>query len=385
VWQRGSILKRCEHPRSSWSRCRHSWSLVVDLGEDEKTGKRRQLWRTVASGEDPQRELTRLLREHDQGHLAAEARPVTVREYLEGDWLPHMRTRIRESTWVRYKQLILSDVLPVIGAARLGRLRPHDVQLVVDKMVDKGLAARTVVQGYRVLSSALTQAVRWQMIPTNPATAIRPPRIERAELTIPDAVQVRAIVKASEGSWIHLPILLGAATGMRRGEVFGLRWRDVDLDARVLRVTGSLQRVDGRLRVVEPKTPRARRTIALPATVVDVLRAHRNEQAERRLLLGEGWTDLDLVVEQGDGRPRDPDTITHRFTDVAAAAKVPGVRFHDLRHAYATSLLRGGVHPKVVSEALGHASTSFTMDVYSHVVPSMQEAAADAIAEALDL
>jgi integrase len=383
--QRGSILKRCEHPRSSWTRCRHSWSVVVDLGEDEKTGKRRQLWRTVASGDDPQRELTRLLREHDQGHLAAEARPVTVREYLEGDWLPHMRTRIRESTWVRYNQLITSDVLPVIGGARLGRLRPHDVQLVVDKMVDKGLAARTVVQCYRVLSSALSQAVRWQMIPTNPATAVRPPRIERAELVIPTAEQVRKLLTAAEGSWVHLPILLAAATGMRRGEVFGLRWGDVDTDAGVLRITGSLQRVGGKLRVVEPKTPRARRTVAIPRSVMDVLKSHRKEQTERRLLLGEGWTDSDLVVERGDGQPRDPDTITHYFADIATQVKMPGIRFHDLRHAYATSLLRGGVHPKIVSEALGHASTAFTLDTYSHVVPSMQEAAAEAIGAALDL
>jgi integrase len=383
--RRGSILKRCSHPRSSWSRCRHSWSVVVDLGEEAKTGKRKQIWRTVAAGEDPERELTRLLREHDQGRLSAEARPVTVAEYLEGDWLPHMRTRLRESTWTRYAGLIRDEVVPTIGTVRLGRLRPHDVQVVVDKMVARGLAARTVVQGYRVLSSALTQAVRWQMIATNPATAVRPPRIERADLTIPDPEQVRKIVKAAEGSWIHLPILLGAATGMRRGEVFALRWRDVDLEAGVLRVTGSLQRVGGELRIVEPKSARGRRTVALPGTVVEVLRALRREQAERRLLLGEGWTGLDLVVEQGDGRPRDPDTITHRFAELAIAAKVPGVRFHDLRHAYATSLLRGGVHPKVVSEALGHASTAFTMDVYSHVVPSMQEQAADAIAAALNL
>jgi integrase len=295
-----------------------------------------------------------------------------------------MRPRIRESTWVRYEQLISSDVLPVIGAVRLGRLRPNDVQRVVNEMVSKGLAARTVVQGYRVLSSALSQAVRWQMIPTNPATAVRPPRIERAELTIPDAEQVRAIVEAAEG-WVHLPILLAATTGMRRGEVFGLRWRDVDLDANLVRVTGSLQRVGGKLRVVEPKSARGRRTVSLPATVVEVLRAHRKDQAERRLLLGEGWTDSDLVVERGDGQPRDPDTITHYFADIATKVKVPGVRFHDLRHAYATSLLRGGVHPKIVSEALGHASTAFTMDVYSHVLPSMQEEAAAAIAKALNL
>jgi integrase len=382
--RRGTILKRCSHPRSAWSRCRHNWSVVVDLGKDAD-GHRQQIWRTVAPGEDPEQELTRLLREHDQGHLASEARSTTVREYLEGDWLPHMRTRVRESTLTRYTGLINEDIIPVIGGIRLGKVRPNDVQRVVDAMLDRDLSARTIVQGYRVLSSALSQAVRWQMIPTNPATAVRPPRIERATLTTPNPEQVRAIVKAAEGSWVHLPILLGAATGMRRGEAFGLRWRDVDLDAAVIRVTGSLQRVAGKLRVVEPKSARGRRTVSIPATVVEVLRQHRKEQAERRLLLGEAWTDSDLVIERGDGKPRDPDTITHYFVDVAKVAKVSGLRFHDLRHAYATSLLRGGVHPKVVSEALGHASTSFTMDVYSHVVPSMQEAAAETIGKALNL
>jgi integrase len=384
VRRRGSILKRCGHPKTQWTRCRHSWSVVVDLGIDED-GKRRQLWRTVPSVEDPERELTRLLREHDQGRLAAETRPSTVRDYLEEQWLPHVRTRIREGTWRRYAQLARSQILPVIGDVRLGRLRPVDVQRVVDSMIANRLAPRTIVQGYRVLSSALAQAVRWQMLSVNPATAVRPPRINRAELTIPEATQVSAILNAAEGSWLHLPILLGASTGMRRGEVFGLRWRDVDLEAGRIHVNGSLQRVDGSLRVVEPKSPRARRTIALPASVVDVLRQHRKDQAERRLLLGEGWTDTDLVVEQGDGTPRDPDTLSHRFHDLAITAGMRGVRFHDLRHAYATQLLKAGVHPKIVSEALGHSSTAFTMDQYSHVVPSMQEAAADAIGAALKL
>jgi integrase len=223
------------------------------------------------------------------------------------------------------------------------------------------------------------------MLSVNPATAVRPPRIQRAELTTPEPAQVSAILKAADGTWLRLPILLGAATGMRRGEVFGLRWRDVDLEAGLIHVNGSLQRVAGRLSIIEPKSPRARRTISLPASVAEALRQHRKEQTERRLLLGNGWTDSDLVIEQGDGTPRDPDTMTHRFQDFTAAAGVTGVRFHDLRHAYATALLRGGVHPKVVSEALGHASTAFTMDVYSHVVPSMQEAAADAIGAALRL
>jgi integrase len=356
----------------------------VNVGEDD-TGQRRQVWRTVPAGEDPERELTRLLREHDEGRLVTELRLVTVREYLETEWLPHMRTRLRESTHTRYRQLIQAEILPVIGDVRLAKVRPVDVQRVVDKMIGKGLAPRTVVQGYRVLSAALSQAVRWQMLPVNPATAVRPPRIERADVSIPEPKQINTILKAAEGSWTYLPILLAASTGMRRGEVFGLRWRDVELDKALVRVTGSLQRVGGKQRVIEPKSARSRRTVSLPASVVETLRAHRKEQNERRLLMGEGWNDSDLVIEQGDGQPRDPDTITHLFRELADRVGAEGVRFHDLRHAYATSLLKGGIHPKVVSEALGHASTAFTMDVYSHVVPSMQTAAADAIGAALNL
>jgi len=382
--RRGTILKRCEHPKTSWSRCRHSWSVVVDLGQDE-SGKRRQLWRTVPAGDDPEKELTRLLREHDQGRLASQAEPLTVGSYLEEQWLPHMRKRIREGTWRRYAQLARSQVIPVVGDLRLGRVRPVDVQRVVDSMVSKGLAPRTVVQGYRVLSSSLTQAVRWQLLSVNPATAVRPPRIERADLTVPHPAQVNMILKSAEGTWFYLPVLLAATTGMRRGEVFGLRWRNVNLDASQIHVSGSLQRVGGKLQVIEPKTPRARRTVALPASVAATLRYDKKEQSERRLLLGEGYTDADFVIEQGDGTPRDPDVASHHFQGLTAALGIHGVRFHDLRHAYATSLLKAGVHPKIVSEALGHSSTAFTLDTYSHVVPSMQDAAADAIGAALDL
>jgi integrase len=383
VRRRGSILKRCSHPRSGWSKCRHGWTVVVNVIDGD--GHRKQVWRAVPAGDDPETVLTTLLREHDQGHLVAETRPQTVREYFDGTWVPHMRTRIRESTLTRYLTLIDADITPVIGEVRVARLRPSDVQRVVDRMVERGLSARTVVQGYRVLSSALAQAVRWELIPTNPAKAVRPPRIERAELTVPEPEQVRAIMKASEGTWLHLPVVLAASTGMRRGEVLALRWRDVDLDAGLIRVTGSLQRIGGKQKVVEPKTSRGRRTVAIPPGVVEQMRAHRKEQTERRLLLGKSWTDLDLVIEQGDGTPRDPDTITHRFQDFCDAAGVSGVRFHDLRHSYATGLLRANIHPKVVSEALGHSSTAFTMDTYSHVLPTMQDQAAEAIGKALAL
>jgi integrase len=292
-----------------------------------------------------------------------------------------MKTRIRPTTWDRYRGLIVQHIIPKIGEVKLSELKPRDVQGVVDAMLGGGAAPRSVLQCYRVLSSSLRQAVRWQMIGANPAAAVQPPRISRAENTVPDGEALLRLIEAAKGTPMELPVRIGASTGMRRGEVAGLRWSDIEdtPEGTVARVTGTLQRIDGELRRVEPKTDRARRTVALPKSLCDELAAHRKEQMERRLAFGPGWTDNDLVLERGDGVPYDPDTFTHLFGKLSTAAGQPGVRFHDLRHAYATALLRRGVHPKVVSEALGHSSTAFTMDTYSHVVPSMQRAAAEAI------
>jgi integrase len=157
----------------------------------------------------------------------------------------------------------------------------------------------------------------------------------------------------------------------------------VDLDASLVRVVSTLQRIDGRLQQVEPKTDRSRRTVALPGFALEILRAHRKKQAARRLVVGPAWADLDLVVDRGDGRPMDPGHLSHAFGRIARRAGLQGLRLHDLRHAYATALLAAGVHPKIASEALGHASVGFTMDAYSHVLPTMQKQAAHAIQAAL--
>jgi integrase len=180
---------------------------------------------------------------------------------------------------------------------------------------------------------------------------------------------------------VRIAVLLAATTGMRRGEVLGLRWSVLHGDK--ARVTTSLQRAAGSLVFVAPKTDRARRTISLPPLAIEALKRWRREQAERRLFLEEAWHDSGVVVDRGDGRPLDPAEFSHAFALLCERVGLAGVRLHDLRHAFATSLLVAGVHPKVVSEALGHASTAFTMDVYSHVLPAMAEQVAAAIEEAL--
>jgi integrase len=357
-----------------------SFTVQVSGEFSETTGRRVRVTRTVkGSHRDAERKLTELLRDVDQG-LVAEPGRATLKSYLEDRWLPHAATRVRPATHERYCSLMRGHVEPRIGRIRLAKLRPIHIQAVLDGMIADELAPRTAEQAYRVLSAALRQGVRWQVLATNPATAVRPPRPDRPNLVVPDAAAIRKILEAADGP-LHIALLLAVSTGMRRGEVLGLRWAAID-GTRV-HVNSSLQRVSGELVFVAPKTDRSRRTIALPPITVEALRRWRKDQAERRLLLGEAWHDAGVVVDRGDGRPLDPAELSHGFARLCARSGLSGVRLHDLRHAFATQLLVAGVHPKVVSDALGHASTAFTMDVYSHVLPSMGEQVADAMQAAL--
>lgn len=374
---RGSIRKRSKD----------SWTLEISLGFDPSTGKRLRRQETVrGTKRQAEAELARLIHAAESGTDLNPAR-LTTNEYLDR-WLTHMRTRVRPATWNGYEGLVRRNVRPLIGRIPLAKVRPAHIQSILDTMISQNLAARTIIQAYRVVHQAFKQARRWQILSTNPAEAIQPPRPERPALTIPTSEELKALIVAAEQSREGNAITLLVATGLRRGELLGLRWRDVDLDGNRLHVTASLQRVKigGKPKtvIVEPKTDRARRGVSLPAFAIEALRRQRTEQSKRRLLLGEAWNDHGLVFERGDGTPYDPDTFSSAFQRIAKKAGLTGVRLHDVRHGYATALLAAGVHPKIASEALGHSSVAFTLDTYSHVVPSMQQAAADAISQAIE-
>lgn len=200
-----------------------------------------------------------------------------------------------------------------------------------------------------------------------------------------DETSTARLLKAAEGKDLHLPILLAVTTGMRRGEILGVRWQDLDLDAATLSVRQSLEQTKGRLAPKQPKTQKGRRVVALLPMTVEALRRHRVEQAKYKLFFGPDYRDHDLVCARTDGSPWPPDSFTSSFSDFVRKAKLQVVRFHDLRHTHATQLLRQGIHPKVVSERLGHSTVGITLDVYSHVLPDMQEEAARRLDAALRL
>jgi integrase len=224
----------------------------------------------------------------------------------------------------------------------------------------------------------LGEAVRWGVIATNPAAAVRPPRAPRPALHVPNQATCAAILARAGDRSIAGPVTLALGTGMRLGEILAVRWKDVDLDRKVLRVTATLSYVAGEFTFPQPKTSGARRSVDLPGFVVAFLRRQRKAQAERRLFYGPTWTDCDVVLDDVAGAPFAPWSVSADFRRLTRELELPRTRFHDLRHAHATQLLAAGVHPKAVSERLGHSTVAFTMDVYSAVIPSLGRAAADA-------
>jgi integrase len=275
------------------------------------------------------------------------------------------------------RELLTIHVEPVVGSVRMTELRPAAVHAVVAKVLDIR-SPRTAVNVYRVLSEMLGEAVRWGVIATNPALAIRPPRAPRLTLHVPDADTCAVILDCARGSSMEGPVTLALGTGMRLGEILALRWRDVDLERKVIRVTATLSYVAGEFTFPQPKTYRARRPIDVPEFVVSFLRRQRKAQAEQQMRVRDVWMDYGIVLFDPIGQPLAPWSVSADFRRLTRELELPRTRFHDLRHAHATQLLAAGVHPKAVSERLGHSSVAFTMDTYSAVIPSLGRAAADA-------
>jgi integrase len=312
--------------------------------------------------------------------MAVDASPRSG-EYLDA-WLAHVRGRVRVKTWEGYEALLRLYARPALGDVPLAELHPLVLQRLYSSLLGRRppLSGGTVLNLHLVLTQALSQAVRWGYLPSNPAAGAQPPRPRRAELACIDREDAERILAAVAGTRLECPVAMAVATGMRRSEILALRWSDVDEGFRA-HVRRSIHVTREGLVFEQPKTRRSRRTVVLPEFLRPYLDRQREDQARRREEAGEAWCENDLVIDRGDGRPLNPDTLSSGWWGFVRRAGLPHVRFHDLRHAHATLMLSKGVHPKVVSERLGHASIGITLDTYSHVLPAMQQEAADAFDE----
>jgi integrase len=312
----------------------------------------------------------------------------TVASYLLDEWLPAMQPpRVRPSTWLSYQRNLERHVIPALGEIELQRLTPAHLtgfyrSLLTGGRLDGrgGLSAKSVKNIHGALHPALKDAVRWGYVTRNVADAADPPKVVTPEMQVWSPAQLRTFLTYVRGDRLHAAWMLFATTGMRRGEVAGLRWVDVDLAAS--RVTPRKPRVEVnyKVHVSEPKTAKGKRSLALDPATAAALREHRARQAEERLIVGPGWQDSGLVFTWGDGRPLHPERFSRWFERLAREAGLPKIRLHDVRHSYVTAALAAGVPAKVVSERLGHANIAITMDTYSHVLPGMDERAASVVA-----
>jgi len=368
---------------------KQSWEIRLYLGRDA-TGRKQYKSHTVrGSKRDAQRELTKLLNSVHEGQYVAPVR-LTVSEFLEKWLLDYAKPKVAAKTFERYAELLRLHVSPLIGAHVLSKLEPLHIQHAYSKLLQSGrrdgkggLSPQTVTHCHRVLRKALKHAVKWQLLARNPAEAADPPRVEHREMTTLDEKEVVSLLKAVRGTRLELPVVLAVTTGLRRGEMLGLRWRDIDFDRNLLAVRQSVEQTRSGLAFKEPKTRRGKRVVALPNVTVEALRRHRTDQGKRRLQLGAAYEDHGLVLTRLDGRPVAPAEISKDFARLVSKKNIRRISLHNLRHTHATLLLRANVHPKVVSERLGHATIGITLDTYSHVLPDMQETAAKKLDAAL--
>lgn len=365
-------------------RGKRSWQIQVEVGQDPGSGTRRRRYFSVkGTRRDAERALTDALHQRDTG-IDLEPARLTVAEYFERWLRDYAQHNVAESTFELYAGVIRRHLVPNLGAVRLPELRPAHIQAAYGRSLESGLSGRTVLQHHRLLREALGHAVRWQLIARNPADAVTAPRPERTEMRVLDEEGVRSLLRAAQGTELEALLHVALATGARQGELLGLRWADVDLDQLELRIVRTARYFAGRgVVMAAPKTHRSRRPIALSTSTQRVLNEHRAAQNTRRLKLGEAWANHGLVFPSSVGTPTYARNLSRAYKRIVAKAGLDGIRFHDLRHTAATLMLIAGVHPKVVSERLGHSTVSITLDTYSHVLPDMQHEAAAVLDDVL--
>lgn len=352
--------------------------ISVFLGRDAN-GKRQYHYKQIkGTKSDAQTYLNDVLHAQDTGTFVQPV-ALTLNEYLTKWLLTAARPRVSERTHEGYTYIINQHIQQELGQRKLPDVRPLHIQKLYSDMQERGLSARTVRYLHAVLSSAMKQAVRWGMLARNPAKLVELPRQKRKEMQALSPKEAGEFLKASaEDRWGVL-FEFALATGMRPEEYLGLQWKDVDLERGVVTIRRALvwRSIGGGWYFGEPKTSRSRRQMPLPASTLRALAQHRRLQAAERLKAGATYQQNDLVFATPVGGPLAPRNLKRRhFRPILERAKLPSdFRLYDLRHTCATLLLAAGEHPKVVSERLGHASITLTLDVYSHVLPTMQEAA----------
>ena len=381
---RGSIRRRGKQ----------SWELKFETGVDDK-GKRKTLYVTVrARRQDAEKRLTELLREADTGTLV-EPSKITIAEYLRG-WLGHPPKEgepppappagISPKTAERYREYAENQIIPHLGTITLQKLRPSKIEQWHGELLKAGstrgkpLAPTTVGHCHRLLHQALKRAAKTEIVSRNVAAVISPPSGKRRKVRILAADEIADTLARFKGHNLYTIAVLDLATGLRRGELVGLRLTDLDLDIGTVRVCRSVEQTAAGLRIKEPKTEKGWRTLTIPANVIAVMKEHRREMLEARLKAGLGKPDADtLVFSEPDGSILPPNRLSWLWRSAVKHLKAPKVNLHALRHTYASALIAAGLDVITVQHKMGHATATTTLNTYGHLFKKDDRAAVSAI------
>ena len=375
----GNVEKRGEN----------SYRLRVSGGYKDD-GKRIVYKKTIEAKNqtEAEKELALFIAEIETGQ-ALSAKKMRFRDYADF-WIKNYAIpNLSPKTYERYKSMLKSRILPYFGNIYIDKIGPMQLMYLYQELrestyIRKGLtcklSSKTVLEHHRLLHSMLQQAVYWQMIPYNPASRVRPPKSKKPNISFYDDVQTIALIKALEGQELkfRVIILLTIFSGLRRGEVLGLEWQDIDLKNFTLTVRQASQYVSSiGIYTKDPKTETSNRTISIPESIIKLLKEYKRKQLEQKLLIGDKWIDTNRLFIQWNGKPMHPDTVSKWFRNFLEVKNLPYITFHGLRHTHATLLIAQGLDVRTVSNRLGHAQTSTTLNIYAHSFAKMDREASD--------
>jgi integrase len=371
---RGHIVKRYKN----------SYTIVLNLGVDPATGKRKQQWISVKGNKRvAEKKLADLIYQLDTGSFIKPSK-TTLSEFLERWIKDYVQPNLAPRTAEGYESIVRQHFIPRLGNITLTQLKPTHLQdyyaeeLSIGRCDGKGgLKPQTVRHHHTALHKALQTALEWGLLNRNVADAVRPPHAERPEMHTWGEDEITHFLKAAKNTPYYALFYSALFTGMRRSELLALRWCDVDLLLCQVYVTRTVHQLrDGSIIYRPPKTAKGRRMIALSPSTALVLKEHKEKQEEIRRHFGFSVKDEDLIFSTLEGKPIRPNTVTRAWSDLSKRCGLNVIRLHDARHTHASLMLKQGIHPKIVQERLGHATIAVTLDTYSHVYPGLQEAAA---------
>lgn len=373
----GSIRKR-EHGKG------HSWQITIELPKDPITGKRVRRYKTVeGTKKEAERAMHEYIREIEKGYYVTDSK-ITIGEWID-TWLEvYIAPNVSPTTLSRYEGMIKRYIKPIIGHMQVQQLNTLAVQawvngLKVSPSSGKPMAAATIKHAYHVLKGSMDKAVLAGVIPRSPCVSIMLPKGQKKAAVIYDEMQIKQLISAAKGTEMELVIDMELCLGLRRGELLGLWWQDIDWEKKQVHIVRNRVVVNGKAVVKEPKTANSVRTIDMPEQLMQKLRKHKLACTANRMRLGSAYTDSDYIIVHPDGKPIYPEYLSQMLTKLQKRAGLPLCRFHDLRHLCATIMLLQGVNVKVAQERLGHKDITTTMNIYSHVLPSSARDAAEKI------